>query len=194
MTEIIALPCDGCGQTASTEHIARRLQRLEWATRYRPVHIHTLLLGGVSPQEEKEFLYSPNGEFRGEAARVFSVAGVSVAGKAPDAVHGEFQRGGFFLTHVLECPLENESGRAAELTLLLAQRLPAVATRIRRSLKPKRVLLMSRALEPILEKILSLPLGCPVVLDEGRPFDLEDPNGEEGAARLRGALTTAAAS
>src|SRR5207249_10650226 len=42
------LPCDGCGQAASAEHIARRLRRLEWATRFRPVHIHTLLRGGVA--------------------------------------------------------------------------------------------------------------------------------------------------
>src|SRR5213593_3601449 len=61
------LPCDGCGQAASAEHIARRLRRLEWATRFRPVHIHTLLLGGVAPREDAEFLYAPGDEFRGEA-------------------------------------------------------------------------------------------------------------------------------
>jgi len=37
------LPCDGCGQPASAEHIARRLQRLEWATRFRPIHIQAPL-------------------------------------------------------------------------------------------------------------------------------------------------------
>jgi hypothetical protein len=87
MTSSIDLPCDGCGQIASAGHIARRLQRLEWTTRYRPVHIHTLFLGGVSPRKDEEFLYSPNGEFQGEAAALLEVAGVSTAGKKADAAH-----------------------------------------------------------------------------------------------------------
>jgi hypothetical protein len=193
MTETIALDCDGCGQKASAEHIARRLQRLEWATRYRPVHIQTLLLGGVSPVDEREFLYSPKGEFRGEAASVFSAAGVTLASKEPDAVHAEFQRGGFFLTHVLECPFESASGQADRLTPLLAQRLSSVATRVRRSLKPKRVVLITRAFEPLLENFLSLQLGCPVMLDGGRPFDLEDSDVEKAALRLREALAISVA-
>src|SRR6266850_418529 len=109
MTSSIELPCDGCGQIASTEHIARRLQRLEWATRYRPVHIQTLFLGSASPQRQEEFLYSLTGEFQGEAAALLEASGVSTAGKTADVVHAEFQRAGFFLAHVLECPVENES-------------------------------------------------------------------------------------
>jgi hypothetical protein len=152
------------------------------------VHIHTLLLGGVSPLDEREFLYSPKGEFGGEAARVFSAAGVVVAGKEPDSVHAEFQRGGFFLAHVLECPFESASGEHNALTSALSRQLSAVATRIRRSLKPKRVVLFSRTLEPLLDQIMALPLGCPVVLDGGKPFELEDRDGEKAAARLREAL------
>src|SRR2546429_3637145 len=75
------LPCDGCGQAASAEHIARRLRRLEWATRFRPVHIHTLLLGGVAPREDAEFLYAPGDEFRGEAADLLRAVGISTRGK-----------------------------------------------------------------------------------------------------------------
>jgi hypothetical protein len=188
MSETIALQCDGCGQKASAEHIARRLERLEWATRYRPVHIHTLLLGGMSPLDEREFVYSPKGEFRGEAALLFSAAAVALAGKEVDAAHAEFQRGGFFLTHVLECPFESVSEDANGLTPLLARQLSAVGTRIRRSLKPKRVVLFSRILEPVLDQVLSLSLGCPVVLDGGRPFDLKDTDGGRSAFRLREAL------
>ena len=183
-----ALLCDGCGQEASAEHIARRLERLEWATRYRPVHIHTLVLCAASQLEEKDFLYSPKCEFRGAAGRVLSAAGISLAGKEPEAVHAEFQRGGFFLTHVLECPFESAAGNVDGLAALLAQRLAAVATRIRRSLKPKRVVLVSRTLEPVLEEILALQLGCPVVLDGGKPFDFENADGEKTAVRLREAL------
>ena len=92
MTSSHDLQCDGCGQIASTGHIAQRLQRLEWATRYRPVHIQALFLGSASPQRQEEFLYSPNGEFLGEAATLLEAAGVSTAGKTAEAVHAEFQR------------------------------------------------------------------------------------------------------
>ena len=192
MTSSIELPCDGCGQIASTEHIARRLQRLEWATRYRPVHIHTLFLGSASPQKQEEFLYSPNGEFQGEAARLLEAAGVSTAGKTAEAVHAEFQRAGFFLTYVLECPVENESVPTSALSLLMEQRLTAVAARIRRSLKPKRVVLISRALETILEKIAALQLECPLVLDDGKPFALDGSDTQKAVANLRGAVSASA--
>jgi hypothetical protein len=212
MTSPTNLPCDGCGQISSPEHITQRLQRLEWTTRYRPVHIQTLLLCAASPQEEKEFLYSPGCEFQGEAARLLEVGGIA-AGKTADVVQAEFQRAGFFLTHVLECAFESEArddsnapsidnGRGSardnsnvsamdgsKRLLLLEQRLPAVGTRIRRSLKPKRVALISRALEPIVEKIVAMQLGCPIVLDGGKPFALDGSNAGEAAKRLREALT-----
>jgi len=192
MTSSLDLPCDGCGQIASTEHIARRLQRLEWATRHRPVHIHTLFLGSASPQKQEEFLYSPNGEFQGEADTLLEAAGVSTAGKTAEAVHAEFQRAGFFLTHVLECPVENESAATTALPSLMEQRLAAVAVRIRRSLKPKRVVLISRALETILEKFVALELGCPLVLDDGKPFALDGSEMRKTVTRLRGVVGTPA--
>jgi hypothetical protein len=188
MTNSIAFPCDGCGQAASTEHFARRLQRLEWTTRHRPVHINTLLLGAFSPREQRDFLYAPSGEFQGEAAHLLDALGISAAGKAAEAVHAEFQRAGFFLTHVLECPLESDDGKGAAAAALLTERLHLVATRIRRSLKPKRVVLISQALGPILEKIMALEPGCPFVLDSGRPFEFDRHVPEKTAARLREAL------
>jgi hypothetical protein len=192
MTNSKVLVCDGCGQTASAEHFARRLQRLEWTTRYRPVHINTLVLGAFSPQEEKDFLYAPGGEFHGEAAHLLEALGISMTGKAGDAVHAEFQRAGFFLTHVLECPLGRDAGQGDEAAALLAQRLQPVARRIRRSLKPKRVVLISQALGPILDELLALELGCPVVLDHGKLFEFDGPAPGKSVARLREALASPA--
>lgn len=192
MTKTIALTCDGCGQAASNEHIGRRLQRLEWTTRYRPVHIHTLLLGGVSPREDEEFLYAPQGEFHGEARLVLEAAGISTGNKTRESVHAEFQRAGFFLTHVLECPAEGEVIKAPELASVLERQLPAVMTRIRRSLKPKRIVLISGALGEWKQKIISAQTGCLVVLDEGNPFALESPDAKRIAARLRNAIATGA--
>jgi len=188
MITTAALVCDGCGQAAAGEHLARRLRRLEWTTRYRPVHIHTLLLGAFSPREESDFLYAPGGEFRGEAALLLEAAGIVTAGKTRDAVLAEFQRAGFFLTHVLECPLEGKGNLPPDALAALKERLAAVATRIRRSLKPKRVMVITEELSPLMDDIFALNLGCPVLLDGGKPFRLESGAGETGVERLREAL------
>lgn len=190
MTSTNFLPCDGCGQPASPEHIARRLKRLEWTTRYRPVHIHTLFLGAFSPDGDAGFLYSPGEVFQGEAAVLLEVAGISIAGKSADTVHAEFQRRGFFLTHVLECPVEKGLSADKALDDLLAQRAPAVATRIRRSLKPKRVVLVSGTMEALARQWMGGELGCPVLLEEGKPFALDGPSPERTIARLRASVET----
>lgn len=195
MTSASALVCDGCGQNASAEHIARRLRRLEWTTRYRPVHISTLLLGAFSPLRDEDFLYASGEygeEFHGEAAQILVAVGISTAGKTRDAVHAEFQRAGFFLTHVLECPLEDDPAQRKAAAALLARRLKPVATRIRRSLKPKRVMAITEELAPVVESILALDLGCRVVLDHGKPFRLEGGAGDNPGERLREALAISA--
>lgn len=186
-----SLSCDGCGQIASPEHIARRLQRLEWTTRYRPIHISGLLLGGVSPLAEEDFLYA--GKFEGDAGRVLNAVGISTAGKPSELVLSEFQRSGFFLTHVLECPLETGQPAESSIEFLLAQRVSAVATRIRRSLKPKRVVLISELLGPLAARVSSSELGCPVILDHGKPFGLDSSDSSCAASRFREALAAAVA-
>jgi hypothetical protein len=190
MTEI-ALRCDGCGQAASAAHVARRLQRLEWATRYRPLHVGALLLGAVAPRDDVEFLYAPEGKFAGEAQRVLQATGVSANGKSPDAVLAEFQRGGFLLAHVLECPLEEtNSGRLREL---VEDWLPATLTRIRRSLKPKRVVLISRRLAFAVASFQSANLNCALVLDDGKSFSLDGDAPEDVVERLQQAITASSA-
>ena len=185
------LLCDGCGQPATAAHTARRLQRLEWATRFRPVHIATLLLGAVSPSADDEFLYS--GKFAGEARALLGAAGIAVANKSPEAVLSEFQRGGFFVTYVLECPLEPVGGTSATLDALLDRRVPAVAARIRRSLKPKRTILYASEAATDISVIADADLGCPVLLDDGKPFVLPSGTQDGAAARLRELLVGTAA-
>jgi hypothetical protein len=186
------LRCDGCGQLASPEHIARRLQRLEWTTRYRPVHIGTLLLGAVAPENDSEFIYSPAGVWDGEAKTLLAAAGVTPAGKSAEATLVEFQRGGLFLTHVLECPLKG--GTQDDLQHLIASRLPAVLTRIRRSLKPKRLVPISQALEQFLPVLRSGELPCAILLDHEKPFVLDADRADESTSRLREALARQSAS
>src|SRR6202007_856643 len=101
------------------------------ATRYSPLHITALFLGAFSPPDDGDFLYAPNEAFGGEAGLLLNALGISVAGKTGEAVRAEFQRAGFFLAHVLECPVSKDAGG------LLTNWLQPMATRIRRSLKPK---------------------------------------------------------
>src|SRR6202163_4340922 len=176
--------CDGCGQPASPEHIARRLQRLEWATRYRPIHLHTLLLGAISPLVPMEFLYSPEKTISGEAANLIAAAGISAVGKSADAIQSEFQRRGIYLTHVLECPLDVPSTAPDFLTNAFITRLPTLFTRIRRSLKPKRLAFISGSLTPLIERFASAQLGCELVLDDGRAFALDHSNPAEVTAAI----------
>jgi hypothetical protein len=89
---------------------------------------------------------------------------------------------------VLECPIEGQVNLESEIERVLKARLAAVATRIRRSLKPKRVMVVTEALTPVVEDILKLDLGCPILLDRGKPFRLVNSAGENGVARLREAL------
>jgi hypothetical protein len=165
--------CDGCGQPASPEHIARRLQRLEWTTRYRPIHLHTLLLGAVSPSNDAEFFYSPDEAHSGEADHISAAAGIASENKNADALHSEFQRRGFFLTHVLECPLD-PAADAASAESAVDARLYTLFTRIRRSLKPKRLVFISGSLSPLIPNFAAAQLGCEIVVDDGRAFALDN--------------------
>ncbi len=180
--------CDGCGQAASPEHIARRLQRLERTTRFRPIHIDALLLGAFPPEIDSEFLYAAPAVFEGEAARLLDALGLRQAGKASDAVLSDFQRRGLLLVYVLECPPAAGAASPTPFQILLEQQLPALFTRIRRSLKPRRIVLASSALEPLAGRFMESDLGCPIVLDNGKPFALEGVDPGPAILRLRTAL------
>jgi len=193
MSGLPSLTCDGCGRPASSEHIARRLQRLEWSTRFRPVHMHTLFLGAVAPLYDDEFLYSPNGRFSGEAGHLLSALRISADMKTPESVHAEVQRAGAFLTHILECPLDTDFESTSDWERLMLSRLGVVAIRIRRSLRPKRVVPISREFGVVLKEFAKLDLGCAVCLDDGWPFLLENLNPDDFARRLQEAAKISSA-
>ena len=164
--------CDGCGQLASPEHLARRLQRLECATRYRPIHIQTLLLGYTSPVNDSDFLYSPAGHFEGEAQKVLEAVQLSREGKSADTVLAEFQRRGLMLTHLLECPVEPGLSDS-QVAQVLEAHLPRSIARLRRSFKPRRIILISADLLGVLGALQNADLGCPVFPASSSPFSLE---------------------
>lgn len=165
---------------------------MEWATRYRPVHIHSLLLGGVAPREDAEFLYTPDEAFVGEGATLLRAAAISLDGKSVEEAHSEFQAAGLFLAHILECPLEPGNDSGPDASGLLRKHLPLVASRIRRSLKPKRVMLVTEMPPEVVQNILALDLGCEVILNDGRPFALAPSVNEAEIARFRAVLDSRA--
>lgn len=187
-TTVKAIFCDGCGQAASAEHLATRFRRLEWATRYRPIHVNTLVLGDVAPADDAEFVYSGAGPFRGEAGWLLRVAGIATAGKSAEELHHEFQRAGFFAAHVLDCSVDAAAASAANLHDLIARRLPATFTRVRRSIKPKRLVLLGGALDGFVENFEREELGCSLILDADRTFKLLET--DAGIERLRAALAS----
>jgi hypothetical protein len=150
----LTLSCDGCGQPADPAHIARRLERLAWSTRYRPLHIQALLLAWVAPRRDEEFLYAPATQFEGEAGEILKAIPLETAGKPVETVLAEFQKMGLMLAHILECPLENGANAPA----LLEKQVAATLARIRRSLKPKKIILLSGEILPLEERFRALEL------------------------------------
>jgi hypothetical protein len=161
-------------------------------TRYRPVHVGTVLLGAYSPDADSDFLYA-EGETTGEAARVLSAVGISPGGKKKEAVLSEFQRGGFLLGYVLECPLEPEARSGAALATLLGARMPAFLARLRRSFQPKRVASISSQLDPFLSGLTEKDLGCALLSDGGKSFALDGSLPEKEVEKLRDAHAAARA-
>jgi hypothetical protein len=189
MAYTTSLRCDGCGQPASPEHITRRLQRLEWATRYRPVLVGTQLVSAVARESDSEFLYAPGGEFSGEAGIILAAAGLSADRESPEATLAEFQRHGFLLAHVLDCPLDEGVADAAAMQSLLVARIPGFRARIRRSLRPKKLVPISRLLKSMVQHLAKGDLGCEILLDGDQPFTLDGDDPVGAIARLRHALT-----
>ena len=180
-TAIQPLPCDGCGEFASSEHIARRLRRLELTTRYRPIHIQAVFLGAQSPVRDEEFLYGAGGQLKGEAAELLRALNIEATGRPAETVLLDFQKKGCFLTHVLECP----AGQGSVSTDSLKKKLPSVLKKLRTSLRPKRVVIFSAGIAPLISDLKLAQIGAEFLLDGDAPFNLSDPN---SVMRLRSRL------
>lgn len=141
-------------------------------TRYRPIHVQALILGAASPAADTDYLYSADGKFRGEGLALLTSLGIDLAGKSVEVALTEFQRRGFLLAHILECPVT--PNHAAGSQALLETRFAATAARIRRSLKPKKLVLFGEALDSFAERLaIELPGIAMVRPEQGRSFPLE---------------------
>jgi hypothetical protein len=112
--------CDSCGAQVDDAHIRQRIERLELATRFRPIHISVLLIDAAPPARFEDYFYRATNDRseRSPASRDYFDGLVKCAGVVPstemneDAALAEFQRHGFFLIGAVECALESSSDPA----------------------------------------------------------------------------------
>ena len=155
--------CDGCGAPADEAHIRQRIGRLEMATRYRPIHIQTLLLADAPPSRIEDYFYRPlrDGESRSSEAKDFFVEMMKTAGITPDAAANEeaalaeFQHRGFYLAHAVECPVPTPQ----ELSERITAASSTLLKRIEFSYRPKHVVPIGVAVKAMISVLQKSPIG-----------------------------------
>jgi hypothetical protein len=185
--------CDACGVRTDEDHIRRRVERLELATRYRPVHIKILLLDGAPPARLEDFFYQATKDrsTRSQASRMYFDELVKCAGipVGPDlreeSALTDFQRRGFFLTSAVECPFEEQSDPLGALRRLA----PTVMKRVQTSYNPSYVVPLSPPTQELIRLFGLVGWGDRLVLNKGVPFSdpyLGDPKRQAEAGTAFG--------
>ena len=167
--------CDGCGAQVDEAHIRSRIERLEHATRFRPIHIQVLFLAAAPPQQpEDDFYRATSSTKRSAASQMFFDEITKSIGRKPsdtadeEATLTEFQRAGFYLAYAVECPVESPEQLAAAIIKLA----PRVLLRVNTSYKPKFVALLSPALQPLIPLFQTNSWADRLILQGGAPFEI----------------------
>jgi hypothetical protein len=173
--------CDGCGTHVDEAHIRRRIERLELATRFRPIHIQVLFLDAAPLAAPEDYFYRAAGSAqRSVASQMFFDEITQCIGRKPsetmpeESALSEFQRRGFFLAYAVECPIESPDQLPAAVTRLAS----TVLLRLNTSYKPKFVAPISQALQPVIPLLQSNGWADRLILRDGLPFQSahsEDP-------------------
>ena len=193
------LRCDGCGARATDEHIRARIERLELATRFRPIHVGVLFLSDAPPASLADYFYRPD-ELAGRDGRarvlfeqLLAAVGVALHAQESDAQRDEefrlaqFQRAGFFLADCVECPLEESAGTLAPAEF--ARRFgPTVVKRVLYSYRPRNVVLLCRITRAMIPLFEQAGLGERLLLHQGGPFELPAPGDREAQEQFRSSL------
>jgi hypothetical protein len=183
--------CDGCGRSATAEHIRDRLARLEWATRFRPIHINLLLLISSPPLEADFYDVSVEASGGRSLDVLFDALGIAVSGACSaaatprEAQLGEFQRLGIFLAPVCECP-----HAAPEIPGAIERLGPTIAKRIRFSYKPKAIVLLSPELAELHAQLAAEGQGMHI-LDAGHALARAARGDVAASAELRAIVSKA---
>ncbi len=194
--------CDGCGFLADEEHLRRRIERLELATRFRPIHIGVLFVGDApTPAREDDFyLPASNRGARSGPARAFFddlMEGCRIPGaveKSEEICLNEFQRGSFFLAYIAECPVALGPGSSEGEKQAIDAEEPVRrygATMIRRiqySYKPKSIVLLGGRTRPLIAILQTAGFAERLLLDRGEPILIPEANNQAARARFRETL------
>jgi len=164
------LLCDGCGRPASPEHIAERLRRLELSTKFRPIHIAILFVALAPLARLEDDFYGPpeSREFFDRFLDALEIPAHSdQAGPESDAAAiaspslPEFQRRGYYLAYLSECPIP---GTEEPLAATISRLGPTLLRRIRLNYKPKQIVLLGPELAPLTEVLKDAGIGSTVTL------------------------------
>jgi hypothetical protein len=174
--------CDGCGLPASPAHIAARVQRLELATRFRPIHIDMLFVALEPGHRPEDDFYGPPESRDFFDPFLSSLKIQSEAGKPSNEANGreadvsrllEFQRRGYYLTYLSECPAmaQEDANVARECISRLAATL---VKRIRFNYKPKHISLVGTNLNPLIEVFQQAGMGPLLDFSQAAPLTIPD--------------------
>jgi hypothetical protein len=197
-----AIACDGCGLDASAGHIAARLERLELATRFRPLHINVLFVALEPTASPEDDFYRPP-KLRELFDSFLTALGISAfEGKSHLETNGaesdtakllEFQRRGYYLTYLSECPMtprhpagpgiDEDAARAC-----ISRLGPTLLKRIRFNYKPKHVALLGTNMGHLIAILEQAGIGQLLLLDQGRPLALPEAGDTSSLTRFRKAL------
>jgi len=192
------LPCDGCGLPASPEHIATRVRRLELSTRFRPVHMSVLFVALAPPVRPEDDFYAPpeSKEFFDpflDALEIYSSTDRAALGSDAQAADtarlAEFQRRGYYLAYLSECPMP-ENGEPAASTI--ARLAPTLIRRIRFNYKPKHVAPLGQELFPLVDLLRAAGISPLLTLDQGLTLPTPRTGDREWMELFRRSVATAA--
>jgi hypothetical protein len=192
------LSCDGCGRPASADHIADRVRRLELSTRFRPVHLGVLFVALAPPVRAEHDFYgsAESKEFSDPFLEALEIPASSErvatelnAHSSDSARLVEFQRRGYHLAYLSECPIPGNEELAASTIARLA---PTLNRRIRFNYKPKHVALLGEELSPLAELLRVAGIGVLLTLDRGLVFPTPRTGDRECMELFRRSVATAA--
>jgi hypothetical protein len=186
--------CDGCGAQVDDAHIRARIERLETATRYRPIHIQVLLLGVAPPPRPEDYFYraAESGTDRSPSGRAFFDTLIRAAEENPARYATErealteFQRRGLFFAHVVECPAV-----ASEREAAIERCATSLVKRIRFSYRPKHIAPLFSELAPVIPLLAAAGMSDRLILDGDKPLDLGAKLVEAVTEKLAKATSTA---
>jgi hypothetical protein len=193
-----SLPCDGCGLPASSEHIRERVHRLELSTRFRPVHISVLFVALAPPAEQEDDFYGPakSKEFFDPFLEALDIPASTekIAGQADPhtadlARLDEFQRRGYYLSYLSECPM-GESGETAATTI--ARLGQTLIRRIRFSYRSKHIAPLGQELLPMVEMLRVAGIGPILTPQQGQVLPIPRTGPREWMDLFRRSLTAVA--